>query len=536
MIKFTDVSFCYPQKDLYEKISFSIESGEHAALIGSNGSGKTSLLKLIMDPEVHTYEGKIEKDENARIGYVSQFVSHETEPVTVFDYLARPFVALQAKSDELCHAMETGEDFETACELYQKCMDEMEAVDFYDYEVNIRKELAVAGLADAENKYVSEISGGEFKLLAIVGAMLQKPALLIMDEPDVFLDFANLIGLTKLINRYDGTLLAVTHSRLLLNSCFDKILHIENLQLNEFPGNFAEYTRSLLESKIDMQEHFQKFDDFIQTQMDLIEKRRIAADELTDSSKGRQLRARVHYLQRLYVQRGEDPFIEEHNYAFHFPAKQADAEDTSVLSGPVASLENFTLAFDDKTLLTGVSFDIHPGDKVAIVGDNGTGKSSLLNELYRIIAEKGGVSVGFFRQIYDGGSSEKLSGGEQNIAQLNSLSAAPTDVLILDEPTSHLDINAQDALEKAIGEYIGTVIMVSHDFYLVAGCADRIFILENGTLREMSGRAYRKAIYKKYFTSELLEQQRARKQTEMQINSLLAKGRYEDARILLAEL
>ncbi len=532
MIKFTDVSFCHPQKDLYNKISFSIEDGEHAVLIGSNGTGKTSLLKLIINPDKYTYEGKIEKDGSARIGYVSQFVNHETEPVTVFDYLARPFVALQKRSDELCRIMESGDGIEAACELYQQCMDEMDAVDFYDYEVNIRKELAIAGLEGAEGKYVNEISGGEFKLLAIVGAMLQKPALLIMDEPDVFLDFANLIGLSKLIGRYDGTILAVTHNRLLLNSCFNKILHIENQQLNEFPGNYAEYTKALLESKIDMQEHFQKFDDFIQTQMDLIEKRRIAADELTDSSKGRQLRARVHYLQRLYVQRGEDPFIEANNYAFSFSVPESNDAESREDAAPVIALENYTLAYD-KPLLSGISFSIMPGEKVAIVGANGTGKSSLLNEMYRMLSAKSDAAIGFFRQIYDGENPGKLSGGEQNIAQLKALSAEPADILILDEPTSHLDINAQYALEKALGEYKGTLLIVSHDFYIVAGCAARIFILEDGTLREMSSRAYRKAIYKKYFTSELLEQQRAAKQTEIQINALLSKGKYEDARALL---
>ena len=533
MIRFTDVSFGHPQKDLYDNISFTIENGDHAVLIGSNGSGKTSLLKLIIDPDRYTYGGKIEKDGNARIAYVSQFVAHETEPVSVFDYLARPFAALQKRSDELCAKMETGEDLDAVSEAYQQCLDEMDAVDFYDHEVNIRKQLAVAGMAGKEDLGIDKISGGEFKLLSIICAMLQKPGLLIMDEPDVFLDFANLIALTELINRYDGTLLTVTHNRLLLRNCFDKVLHAENLELRQFPGTYAEYTAAMLENKIDLQEHYTKFDDFIQLQKDLIEKRRDAADELTDSSKGRQLRARVHYLQRLYVQRGEDPFIEDHRYSFTFPFEAKEDEENK--KEPVAALENYTLAYE-KPLLSGVSFEIYPGDKIAIVGGNGTGKSSLLNELYRMVTEKGGSEVGFFRQIYDGGSGEKLSGGEQNIAQLKTLCEKPSDVLFLDEPTSHLDIYAQEALEKAIDEYRGTVVMVSHDFYLVAGSADRIFILENGTLREMSARSYRKSIYKKYFTSELLEQERNRKTTEMRINALLLKGKYEEARELLSEL
>ena len=228
MIKFTDVSFGFPQKDLYNEICFEIVAGDHAALIGSNGTGKSTLIDMIINTDDYLYDGKIEKDEAARIGYIPQFVKHETEDISSFDFLAKPFVELQQKSEAICAEMENAEDMDEVYGRYQKVLDEMDAIDAYNYDSNIRKELAIAGMTALEDTSVKKISGGEFKLLAIIKSMLLKPQLLIMDEPDVFLDFENIIGLSKLINNYEGTIIAISHNRLLLSQCFNKILHLEN--------------------------------------------------------------------------------------------------------------------------------------------------------------------------------------------------------------------------------------------------------------------------------------------------------------------
>lgn len=530
MIRFEDVTFGFPQKDLYDAISFEIEDGEHAVLIGSNGTGKTSLIHLMTDPDHYTWEGKIHLDEHARIGFVDQFVKHEPGDMTAFEYLAAPFAQLQKRSDDICKEMEKGENMEELCDLYQQILDEMDAVDAYDHEVNIKKELAVAGLAGIENNSIKNISGGEYKLLSIIRSMLLKPQLLIMDEPDVFLDFENLVGLTRLINGYEGTILAITHNRLLLNQCFDKILHLENKQLQQFPGTFAEYNRSLLETKIDMLEHASKFDEFMDIQRANIERMRDDATEKADPRKGRQLKARVSYLERLKVQKGSYPFIENHRYDIVFPQVEVSEEPSEE---PVLSVQNYSLSYD-RDILKNVSFTVLPGEKVAIVGANGTGKSSLLRDVYDMVKEGG--KAAFFTQIYDDEKGEKLSGGERNIRQLMEICQSGARILFLDEPNSHLDIYAQTALEKAVNEYKGTVLMVSHDFYTVTGCADRILILENGSLREMSGRAYRKSIYKKYFDSDIFEQERLAKEKEMRINALIASRKYKEAREIFATL
>ena len=224
--------------------------------------------------------------------------------------------------------------------------------------------------------------------------------------------------------------------------------------------------------------------------------------------------------------RGEDPFLEIPNHSFAFP--EVSPED-----GIAFTVENYSLSYEDE-LLRDVSFTVNTGDKIAIVGANGTGKSSILRDIYRMLSEKeNGGKVGYFRQITESDDTLQLSGGERNMAQLEEICRGDYDTLLLDEPTSHLDCDAQIALEQALTEYRGTVLMVSHDFFTVTDCAQRIFILENGTLREMSGRAYRKSIYKKYFGSDIFEQERNRIDTERKVNRLILKNKFDEAREVL---
>lgn len=523
LIQFDHISFGYPEKELYQDISFDLEIGDHAVLIGSNGCGKSSLVQLLLHEEDYTYDGLIRRSGNFRTGYVGQFVEHETKEDSVFDFLARDFRELLAEADRLTQEMSTAEDLDALYEEYQKVMDQIDAVDGYNYESNIRKQLSVAGLTHIEENSVDKISGGEYKLLYIIRNMFLKPQLLIMDEPDVFLDFENLIGLTRLINGYDGTILTITHSRLLLSQCFDKVLHIENMQLQEFPGTFAEYNHWLLETRIELFERAKDYRDYIDSQQKLVNRLRKSAEFTSDPKRGRQLQARKKLVERMKNLKGEDPFLEIPNHHFAFP-EVPDGEGTAF------TVENYTLSYD-REILRDITFSVQAGDRIAIVGANGTGKSSLLRDLNRILEDKGlREQVGYFRQITEASDGQKLSGGERNLQQLEELFQSDASILLLDEPTSHLDCYAQVALEKALRMYKGTILMVSHDFFTITGCADRIFILEDGTMREMSGRAYRKSIYKKYFGSDIFEAEKKRIETEDQVNRLILKNKFDEAR------
>lgn len=545
MIKFENVSFGFPQKDLYEDISFSIEAGDHAALIGSNGCGKSSLIRLILDRDRYTYDGMIRIAPDCRIGYISQFVEHASEEITSFDYLAAPFLDLLARFDEICARLceEENPDLQTQ---YDSLMAELDSLDAYNYEPVIRKMLSSAGLDAIADTPVTRISGGEYKLLCILRSMLMKPHLLIMDEPDVFLDFENLVSLTRMINRYDGTILAVTHSRLLLSQCFDKILDIENKGIREFPGTFAEYSSWILETKIGLFEHCRDFDEFIEKQEDIVKRVGELASAMAIPRLGRQVKARATYLERLKKMRGEDPFLEDHHHAFRF-LTSAEADGTSGISpaaggdlgtgsasAPAIELKDFSLSYD-REILSHLSFSIRNGEKVALVGANGTGKSSLLREIYAMLEKEAPGKAGYFRQVITEQDGDLLSGGERCLAQLDRLCEEPHDILLLDEPTSHLDIHAQIALEKAIREYTGTVLMVSHDLFAVTGCTDRVLILENGTVREMSGRSYRKSVYRNYFDSDVFETERRRIAAEIRVSNLIRARKFDEARKELSE-
>lgn len=524
MIKVTDLSFGFPQKDLYNKVCFQIEEKDHAVLIGSNGTGKSTLVDMLIDPEKYLYDGKIEKDPSVRIGYVAQYVQHEG-CMSAYDFLNEPFALLLEAADKVAEEMGTAEDMDEVYGRYQDCLDRIDAVDGYNADTNIRKQLAIAGLTSIVDTPVDKISGGEFKLLSIIRNMLLKPQLLIMDEPDAFLDFENLIGLMKLINQYQGTILTITHSRLLLSQCFNKILHLENMELMEFPGTFAEYNLSMLETKVEMQEQHVKDVEWIEIQKKVVEKMRTLATNVDSAAKGRQLHARVSYLERLQERAVKNPFIEEHDYDFTFPVKQEDwPEEGSTL----IDVKDYSLSYD-REILSNVSFTVKAGEKTAIVGANGTGKSSILKDLHERYCPQ--AETAFFTQIYE--DEEQLSGGEKNLKQLREIAAGNASVLLLDEPTSHLDTYAQIALEQAIDAYEGTVIMVSHDFYTVTNCADRILLLENNTMREMSGRAFRKMIYKNYFESDVFEQEKLRKEREIRVNALLKSKKYKEAKELL---
>lgn len=590
MIKVENLTYGFPAKDLYKDISFTIGAGQHCVLIGSNGTGKSTLVEMIMDDEKHNYDGKIIKDESCRIGYASQFsVREKFQSCTVFEYLSQRFVDNQNEIARVCEEMATGENMDELFEKYQTLLDLNEAMDGDNYESNIRKKLYVAGMTDLTDTKVSQISGGEYKVLQIMREMLLSPNLLILDEPDVFLDFGNLGSLCQLINNYKGTLLVITHNRYLLNHCFNKILHLENCDLQEFDGGYSQYRCAQLREKLELKLQSIAEQEEIERTEEMVAIFRKRASDMINPEVGKMVNAKQSQLDRLIARQIKAPFIEVREPQIVLPEVEIIEEEveTDCMGCPfpteetepkkILTIKDYQVEFD-KELLQGVNFEILEGEKVAIVGANGTGKTTLIRDILKndsnaitinpdtkhaCLSQLQGETAGSERTVYqvmqDAGMGSRtsiakyiekyylpadvldqkvcqISGGEQNLLQIALVAASGAEFLILDEPTSHLDIYAQIALERAISEYKGTVLMVSHDFYLVANCADYVLLVEDGTVRRIRARNFRKMVYDKHFDHKYLETDRKKQQLEEDIMLAFKNERYVTVDKLITQL
>ena len=451
-----------------------------------------------------------------------------------------------------------------------------------NYESNIRKQLGVAQMSDLEETMLSQISGGEYKLLQIMREMLLSPNLLVLDEPDVFLDFANLNSLCQLINQYKGTLLVVTHNRYLLNHCFNKILHLENGDIQEFDGNYTEYRCSIFREKLKLRiQNIEEQEEIARTER-MVEILRKRASDMVNPEIGKAVNAKQSQLDRLLARQIKAPFIEVREPEIVLPDVSVEPEAAIGGAEPgeartVLKITDYQVEFD-KDLLQNVNFELRAGEKVAIVGANGTGKTTLIRDIlkndnpsihidentrYACLSQLQGESVDEDKTVYqvmqDHGFGSKgsikeylakycleadvvdqkvgqLSGGEQNLLQLAMIADSGAELLILDEPTSHLDIYGQTALENAVAEYKGTVLMVSHDFYLVANCADYVLLVEDNTVRRMRTRNFRRMVYEKYFDSKYLETDKRKQELETLITAAFRRDDFAAVEKLCSDL
>ena len=613
MIQVEKLSYGFPDKDLYKDISFTLAAGQHCALIGSNGCGKSTLVDLLMRPDKYWFDGKVLLDEGCRIGYASQFsVRDKVQDCSVFDYLAERFTTLSAQISAACDAMAAPDldeaELDRLFASYQALLDQSEAMDAEHYESAIRKQLRAAGMRELEHTRLADVSGGEYKLLQIMREMLLAPNLLVLDEPDVFLDFENLNGLCRLINDYPGTLLAVTHNRYLLQHCFNKILHLENTDLQEFDGTYGAYRCALLREKLALRlQHIEEQAEIARTEQ-MVESLRKRATLMVNPTIGQAVNAKQSQLERLLARQIKAPFIEvrepqitlpEVRQAAEAQGEMPDGNDFASTLGSekmeearreaicgdasaqdsrvVLQVSDYAVKFDEH-LLRDVNFAIRAGEKVALIGENGAGKTTLLRDILKqenpaiqidadtpfaglsqldgsaaseertvsaVLADAGLQSRQEMRDclaaytLPEGALQQKvsqLSGGEQNLLQLAVLARSGAKLLLLDEPTSHLDLYAQAALARAVEAYRGTILMVTHDFYLAATCADYILLIEDHTVRRIRSRNFRKMVYDRYFDSAYLEIDRKKQELETAISAAFQRDDLAAVDKLLTQL
>ena len=519
-----DVTKSFGSEVIFSGVTAKIEDHDRIGLVGPNGTGKTTLLRVICgELEPDDGPGEIARGSDLSIGYQKQNCGLTFEG-TIWQEMQSVFAdvyALERRMKELQGQMVAG-DSPALAEEYRRTEDAFLARDGYQIEVKIKTVLTGMGFAEhGFDKCVDKLSGGEQTRLAIAKLLLEAPSLLILDEPTNHLDFATLNWLEDYLSGYKGALLVVSHDRYFLDKLCNKIWELEDAALWEYKGNYTAYTKQREEQDARQKKLYE------QQQAERAKLEDYVARNLVRASTTKMAQSRQKMLERL------EP-VGKPRRRLKPPKIRLEFETEPVKD--VLTVENLTIAVGsgekERVLLSGAEFNIQRGDKVAIIGPNGSGKTTLLRALLSAqppVMGRISWGRGVKRSYYDQGSDHldqsltvmdtmwkayprmyetplrtalgamgltgedayrlvgQLSGGERARLKLAMICLAGSNVLVLDEPTNHLDLPSKEVLQQALSEYEGTLIIVSHDRYLLDRVPNRIFAIENGKLTQYKG-------------------------------------------------
>lgn len=514
---------------LLKDINFTINEGERIGLVGRNGCGKTTLLSIITgnlgyDPSPEN-EGRLSFSGNCRIGYLEQGVGLSAE-CSVAEEMRKPFAELDREHERMVELEEELSDSlsdserEKAEAEYSTLSTHFENNEGYLIDVKIKTVLNGMGFSGLDlTRSVNSLSGGERTRLSLAKLLLESPSLLILDEPTNHLDLDTMTWLEDYLLDYKGAILVVSHNRYFLDRVCTRICEIENGRLKSYSGNYSFYVKQKREDNLRQEKLYEAEQEKIKELQFFIDKNRVSA------TSAKAAKSKQHMLDRIVENAVEKPKMYEKAAKIRL---EYDIEPPK----EVFSAENVDISAGGKTLLESFSLNMRRGDKVGIIGKNGTGKTTILKTIQGINPHSKGritwaqnVKLAYYDQKneylnpnntvieeihhryprmtdYEVRSvlgsvllTEEnvfkevgvISGGEKTKLSFALMSLKRGNFLILDEPTNHLDISTKEVLEDALKEFTGTILFVSHDRYLLNKIADRIVEIRDGKAFEYKG-------------------------------------------------
>lgn len=519
LISAENVYFGFNGGSLLENVCFSLNEGERVGLIGGNGEGKTTLIRLILS-ELEPESGALFRKNGIRIGYLAQNGGYDSantvfeEMREIFSEDIRAIAALRETEEKIASTPEHTDEYRALSQKYERLNKQIAARDSYHYEVRIRTVLNGMGFESVYDQPICTMSGGEKTRLKLCRLLLEEPELLILDEPTNHLDMKTLFWLEEYLASFKGAVLTVSHDRYFLDSLVDHIYELENKKLSVFKGNYTKYKVLKAEKTARLLKEYEKQ-----------QEERTHMQEYVDKNLVRASTTKMAQSRRLALEKMElieKPPLPPTPPKFQFRYTDKPYERVLEVNG-------LRLRAGEKTLLQNASFTLMRGEKCAVIGDNGTGKSTLVKTLAQgkdpavrfgrfvkiayydqenanlhpdetvlgelwgrhvswdqtkvrgILAQAGLVAEDMDKKV------RMLSGGERAKLALAVFECEGGNTLFLDEPTNHLDLPARESLEAALKEFDGTLLFVSHDRYFIRALAGKILELENGEATEFTG-------------------------------------------------
>jgi len=523
MLRLERISKIYPTGEVLKDVTWEVKTGDRIGLVGVNGAGKSTQLKIIMG-EVEPTAGEIIRPTSLHIGYLTQ--EFEVDPRRT---VREEFWTVFQEANQVHHQlieipqrMEKADPEELDRLIHQldRLQRQFEALDGYGLEARIEKILPEMGFTiDDGDRLVSSFSGGWQMRMSLGKILLQTPDILLLDEPTNHLDLETIEWLEKFLKDLTTPMVIVSHDREFLDRLCTKIVETERGVSTTYLGNYSAYLQQKYEQQSAQLSAYERQQKELEKQQAFVDRFRASATRST------QAKSREKQLEK--VEKIEAPIADVRTLKFQFPPAERSGRE-------VVTIKNIVHIYDDKILFLGANLEIERGDRVAFLGPNGAGKSTLLRLIVGLEAPtEGSIEIGkhnvipsYFEQnqaealdltktvldtihdevpdwkdvevrsllgrfLFSGETVlkkvESLSGGEKARLALAKMLLAPANLLILDEPTNHLDIPAKEMLESALKVYEGTVLIVSHDRYFISQVANKIVEIRDGELIVYAG-------------------------------------------------